>query len=112
LFTAFDFFFKLQLLDEPLEFLKPLTDVEVKESETAVLECEVSKPNMAATWSQAGKTITPSDRVEMVVDGTFHRLIIKDARIEDQAEYKIQLDDKSSQASVFVAGKPHTAVQY
>ncbi|ELT96014.1 hypothetical protein CAPTEDRAFT_69667, partial [Capitella teleta] len=87
-----------------VEFMKPLTDVEVKESETATLECEISKSDMPATWLKSGHAITAGDKTEIIVDGTFHRLIIKDAKMDDQAEYTIQVADKTSQASVFVEG--------
>lgn len=85
--------------------MRPLTDVEVKESETATLECEVSKPDQPASWTKAGKPITAGGRVEIVTEGTIHRLIIKDAKLEDQAEYSISVGDKTSQASVFVEGE-------
>ena len=85
--------------------MRPLTDVEVMESETVTLECEVSKPDQPAKWMKAGKEISPGGRMEMKVDGTKHLLIIKEAKLEDQAEYTVVIADKSSQGSVFVEGQ-------
>ena len=95
--------------EEPLEFLRPLSDTEVMESQTAILECEVSRPNLTARWLKAGKPISGSDKCEIVVEETVHRLVMKDAQLDDQAQYTIEFaDGKTSAASIFVTGADET----
>ena len=104
---------KLTVLEEPLEFLRPLTDVEVQESQTATLECEVSRPNQQAKWYKEGKEIPVGGRFEVTADNTIHRLVINDAELGDQAQYSIVFaDDKTSTAQVFVAGRCFSVVVF
>ena len=95
---------ELFVTEEPMEFLTPLSDVGVMETETATLSCEVSKPDQTAKWLKAGKEVRPSGRIEIRVDGTKHTLIIQDAHLDDHDEYSVVIGDKSSTATVFVEG--------
>ena len=45
------------------------------------------------------------NRFEVKVDGCDHKLIIKDAHLEDTDEYTAQVDDKTSKAKLTVEGK-------
>ena len=88
--------------------LKPPSDVEIMETQTATLECEVSKPNQTSKWLKEGtKEVKDGGRFEIRVDGTKHSLVIKDAELGDQAEYTVVIADKSAAAKVFVGGMSH-----
>lgn len=86
-----------------MEITKPLTDIETTESSTITLECEVSKSDVEATWTKNKTPIKHGGRFEIIVDGTVHKLIIKDVLMEDKAKYTITVADKKSSAEVFVS---------
>ncbi len=96
------------IAEEPLEILEPLTDQEVMESQTITLRCVVSKPSVPATWKFAGRKLTDGGRYELRVEETVHTCVIKDARTEDQGQYRIDIADKNSECQVFVTGKSKT----
>ena len=84
-----------------------LTDVEVLESQTATLECEVSRPNQQAKWFKDGTPVevTSGGRIRIVVEETKHRLVIKEAELQDSAQYSIDFGgNNSSTATLSVAG--------
>ncbi|ESO99764.1 hypothetical protein LOTGIDRAFT_141542, partial [Lottia gigantea] len=89
----------------PLEFLKPLHGQTLQEEEKLILECEVSKADRAATWYRDGEEITPKDGVKLISDGTHHKLIIDSVTVDDEADYTVKIDDKSSKAMVLVEGE-------
>ena len=91
--------------EEPIEFLEPLKDVSIMESQTATLTCVVSHPDVPAKWFKEGKEITTGGRYEIIADGATHTLHIKDAVLSDEAGYSIQLKEAESKANVFVEGK-------
>ena len=66
--------------------------------------CEVSEDNRPARWLKNGVELSPSDTVKMEVDGKVHRLIITDAKPDDQAEYSIIVRGQQSSAPLTVEG--------
>ena len=97
-------------IEIPLDFMKPMSDVEVTEKETATFECEVSKPKQSATWYQAGGKIEPGvgdwSRFRTENDGKIHRLIIESAQMDDAEKYSCNIKDKKTSAKLTVKGKP------
>ncbi|XP_046554801.1 titin-like [Haliotis rubra] len=94
---------RVTVKEEPFEFLQPLTDVHVMETETIHMECVVSKPGKPATWYKEGVKMLPSDRVKMGVDGAGkYMLTITNAELKDEAEYSIKIADKKSKAQALV----------
>ena len=51
------------------------------------------------------------DRFEVKVDGCDHKLIIKDAHLEDADEYTAQFDDETSKAKLTVEGRLYGSLQ-
>lgn len=67
--------------------------------------CEVSDDKIPARWFKDGVKLEPSDKYVMKKDGRKHSLVIKNAQLEDRAEYTIKLkDDMQSTAPLFVEG--------
>ena len=58
-----------------------------------------------ATWMINGRSLKLTTRHEVQVEGTKHTLTINHAELKDQAEYSIQIADKTSTAQLFVEGK-------
>ena len=88
----------------PLQFVKPLSDVEVIEGQTATLECVVSRPDQTAKWLRKGKPLPKDNRITITVDKSTHKLVIQSATLDDAAEYSVKIGDKVSKATVFVEG--------
>lgn len=68
------------------------------------MTCEVNKPNVKARWFKDNVELKPSDILTLTVDGTTHSLTIPKADLEDEAEYTIKLENKSSTALLLVEG--------
>ena len=87
------------------EFITPLPDTRVMEKHSVTLECEVSKPDRAATWLKNGETIQPSDRVKPGVEGTKHFLTITTAVLDDEGRYTVKVESAESTGNLMVDGK-------
>ncbi|CAH1802747.1 unnamed protein product, partial [Owenia fusiformis] len=92
--------------EAPVEFTVPLKDSEVEEKETVALECEVTKADLTAKWYKDGQEIKPDERYEIRVEGTKHFLIIKDSKLDDEANYTVNIKGKESQSTVLVNEEP------
>lgn len=86
----------------PLVFVKELIDVVVEDETTAIFECEVNKPNISAHWNKNGTRIQQSEKYSFTVDGTRHRLEIKDCNKFDAGTIEVELEDVKSAASLVV----------
>ena len=100
----FNYLCNYLLVELPTEFTKPLTEQTVIEKETVCLECEVTKPNKPAKWFKNGKEIKQDDNVKFVTFDNTHRLIIKSAVLDDEAEYAVEIDGKTSKTHLYVDG--------
>ena len=88
----------------PVEFVLPLKDMTVKEAATAILECEVNKPDVTATWTKNTEPITVADGYDIRKSKTHHSLQMSKVTPDDTAEYTITIGDKSSTAKLTVEG--------
>lgn len=86
----------------PITFVKALSDQVVEDEMTATFECEVNKPNMAAHWSKNGSRIQQSDKYHITMDGTKHKLEIKECQTFDTGAVEVTIEDVTSTASLMV----------
>ena len=93
------------VIELPVEFTKPLKDIEVMENTEIVLTCEVNKPDKPATWQCNGKDLSPSDRILITAEACTHTLTIPKALLEDEAVYKCMVGDRKTSARVSVKGR-------
>jgi hypothetical protein len=102
----------------PLEFVRPLNNVELTEVpiEPVVLECELSRaPGEKVQWLKNDKPlvrIPDHVRVEEDKNGTVHRIVFKRLEEEDLATYRIEVGKLSSEAHVEMKGKRLIVVVY
>lgn len=93
-----------------VKFIMPLQETSTVEHQVVTMECQLSRPDQKVTWLKNGQEITPDDTHEVSVDGTFHRLTLKDTVTDDEAEYTVTLGDDSTSAKLFVEGKSHSCI--
>lgn len=72
-----------------------------------ILECTVSSPRSSATWYKGREELVPSDRMEILVDGCCHKLIIHEVAVEDEGTYSIEVGEHTSKAKLLVESKLH-----
>uniref|UniRef100_A0A8C1R5C9 Obscurin, cytoskeletal calmodulin and titin-interacting RhoGEF b n=1 Tax=Cyprinus carpio TaxID=7962 RepID=A0A8C1R5C9_CYPCA len=86
----------LVIVKEPkIPFKKKLQDVEVKEKETATLQCEVPMPNTKASWFMEETHLEESAKYRMDVEGTLRRLTIHHVTTNDDAVYICEMKEGS-----------------
>lgn len=80
-------------VEEALTFLKPLQDQEVIEGERVEFVAETNTKPHTIKWYRNGKELTPDNRIEFAVDGNKISCVLKWATKDDQAEFKVQLQN-------------------
>ena len=91
-----------------MRFKRPLKDVEVRERDVAVLECEVPEESVPAAWYLEDKRLQPSSKYAMETKGTRRRLTIHDAGADDDGVYLCEMPDGGkSIAELAVKGIMH-----
>ncbi|XP_058876960.1 obscurin-like [Acipenser ruthenus] len=79
---------ELKVKGPPAHFTLGLSDVEVEESATATLTCELSQPDcLDVQWRKGSLPISPSSKYQMRQVGTVHTLSINQVTAEDVGEY-------------------------
>ena len=100
------FIYLFFFIESPLEFVTPLRDrLECTEGDKVMLVCELNKPNKPAMWLRDGEQITAADGYEIIVDGNVHKLVIRRASLDDEAEYTVMVGNNESSTMVFVEGE-------
>jgi titin len=98
---------KLLVEEAPLEFIRHLGEIELRENQTAVFECELNKPNEKVKWFKNGEPIE-IDGVNVIAksDGKVHQLIIKKCDLKDAAKYTCKTAGPTSSAAIYVEEIP------
>ncbi|MCJ8732911.1 hypothetical protein PDJAM_G00216350 [Pangasius djambal] len=81
---------------------RPLCDVTVAESQTAVLECEVASESAEGKWLKNGQPVDFSDNVRSEKNGTVRSLVIDITRPQDIGEYTYQVANSKTSANLKV----------
>lgn len=102
----------VKVIEKVPQFTKTIQDVEVKESETAILEVEISSNTVDVVWLKNGEPLVEEpNKIQFVKDGKTRRLLIKSITIDDEAEYTCQLNDETCSAEVVVIELPPRMVR-
>ena len=100
----FNSFFEKILAEEEAVFTKNLANIEVNETDTVKLVCEVSKPGAEVTWYKGDEEIIETGRYEILTDGRKRILIIQNAHLEDAGNYNCRLPSSRTDGKVKVHG--------
>lgn len=76
-----------------VRFRRPLKDVEVRERDVAVLECEVPDESVPSAWYLEDQRLMPSSKYGMEQRGTKRRLTIHDVGTDDDGVYLCEMPD-------------------
>lgn len=79
--------------------------MESEEQGTAVLQCEVSKPDAPVEWRKGAVVLQPSDKYEMRQKGSLVELIIHNLEAKDCGDYTCSTGYEITRGSVSVHGK-------
>ncbi|XP_057685452.1 obscurin-like protein 1a [Corythoichthys intestinalis] len=101
----------LEVEELPVFIIKPLRDRTALEKHRVILECTVSSANCSATWYRGEERLVPSDRVDLVVDGCSHKLLIQQVAVEDEGIYMIEVGEHTSQAKLMVEAQELVVVR-
>lgn len=103
---------KLTVNEAPLEFIRPVNEIELKENQTAMFECELNKPGEQVRWYRNGELIEPDGKnIIAKSDGTVHQLILKKVDASDAAKYTCKTSGPSSSGSLYVEEIPVEFIQ-
>ncbi|XP_053170409.1 obscurin-like protein 1a [Scomber japonicus] len=83
----------LSVKGPPVRFKCPLKDVEVRERDVAVLECEVPEESVLTAWYLEDQRLMPSSKYGMEQRGTKRRLTIHDVGTDDDGVYLCEMPD-------------------
>ncbi|XP_037617812.1 LOW QUALITY PROTEIN: obscurin-like protein 1 [Sebastes umbrosus] len=76
-----------------VRFRRPLRDVEVRERDVAVLECEVPDESLPSAWYLEDQRLMPSSKYGMEQKGATRRLTIHDVGTDDDGVYLCEMPD-------------------
>lgn len=97
----------VKVIEKSPQFTKTIQDFEVKESETAILEVEITSTTADVLWLKNGEPIIEEpDKFVFVKDGKIRKLLIESSKIEDEGEYTCQLAEEMCTADVTVIELP------
>lgn len=89
-----------------MRFRLPLRDLEVRERDVAVLECEVPDESIPSAWYLEDQRLMPSSKYGMEQKGTRRRLTIRNVETDDDGVYLCEMPDGAkSIAELSVKGK-------
>ena len=81
------------LVGPPVRFKRALQDVEVRERDVAVLECEVPEESIPTAWYLQAQRLQPGRKYRMAQKGTRRRLTIRDVGADDDVVYLFEMPD-------------------
>ncbi|XP_017571264.1 obscurin-like protein 1a isoform X2 [Pygocentrus nattereri] len=84
---------RLSVKGPPVRFKRALQDVEVRERDVAVLECEVPEESIPTAWYLEDQRLQPGSKYGMEQKGTRRRLTIRDVGADDDGVYLCEMPD-------------------
>lgn len=94
---------KLVVTEKLYIFVKPLLSQKRIENETITLECEVDDRDAEVEWFKDGKKLAPvAKKLDIVAEGRKRKLIIKKAKVIDEAQYACTTNGDRTECELLV----------
>ncbi|XP_053085446.1 obscurin-like protein 1a isoform X4 [Pangasianodon hypophthalmus] len=84
---------QLSVKGPPVQFKRALHDMEVREKDVAILECEVPEESVPTVWYLEDQRLQPGSKYSMEQNGTRRRLTIQDVGADDDGVYVCEMPD-------------------
>lgn len=102
----------VDVIEKVPQFVKTIDDFEVKETETAILEVEITSDTADVTWLKDGQPLKEvPDKITFVKEGKVRKLLIKSSSVSDEGDYTCQLAEEACTAEVSVIELPPEIVK-
>ncbi|XP_045905964.1 obscurin [Micropterus dolomieu] len=92
----------------PVTFKQEVENLEVKEGDSGVFSCELSKPGAPVDWRKGRVVLKPGYKYEMKQEGRLTKLIINNVEESDAGKYTCKTSDSQSTAELTVKAPPIT----
>ncbi|XP_047443167.1 obscurin isoform X3 [Mugil cephalus] len=92
----------------PVTFTQGVENLEVKEGDSGVFCCELSKPGAPVDWRKGRVILKPGYKYEIKQEGRFTKLIINNVEENDAGKYTCKTKDSQSTAELTVKAPPVT----
>ncbi|KAM9358122.1 obscurin isoform 2-T2 [Symphorus nematophorus] len=92
----------------PVTFKQEVANLEVKEGDSGVFCCELSKPGAPVDWRKGRVILKPGYKYEMKQEGRLTKLIINNTEESDAGKYTCKTNDCQSTAELTVKAPPIT----
>ncbi|XP_035503877.2 obscurin isoform X2 [Scophthalmus maximus] len=90
----------------PVTFKQEVENLEVKEGDSGVFVCELSKPAAPVDWRKGRVILKPGYKYEMKQEGCLTKLIINNVEESDAGKYTCKTKDSQSTADLTVKAPP------
>ncbi|XP_024909236.1 obscurin, partial [Cynoglossus semilaevis] len=92
----------------PVTFQQEMETLEVKEGDSGVFCCELSKPGAPVDWRKGRVILRPGYKYEMKQEGRLTKLTINNVEESDAGRYTCKTDDSQTSAELIVKAPPVT----
>ncbi|XP_056894430.1 obscurin isoform X3 [Takifugu flavidus] len=90
----------------PITFKQEMENLVVKEGDSAVFNCELSKPGAPVDWRKGRVILKPGYKYEMRLEGRLSQLTINNIEESDAGKYTCKTSDSQSTAELTVRAPP------
>ncbi|XP_068175389.1 obscurin [Antennarius striatus] len=92
----------------PVVFKREIHSLAVKEGDSGVFSCELSKPGAPVEWWKGRVILKPGQKYEMKQEGRITKLVVNNVEESDAGKYTCKTKDSKSTAELTVQGLPPT----
>lgn len=89
----------------PVTFKQEIESLVVKEGDSGVFCCELSKPGAPVDWRKGRVVLKTGYKYEMKLEGCLNKLIINNIEESDAGKYTCKTSDSHSTAELTVRGQ-------
>nr|XP_006823016.1 PREDICTED: titin-like [Saccoglossus kowalevskii] len=101
----------IKVEEKPVEIVEGLKEVVASPDDTISFTCVLNKERVNVKWFKNDEEIKPSDKYEMTKDFKTHKLVVKNAVFEDDAEFSFVAESEASRADLIVEDEPKVTVE-